>query len=77
MAFKAKYGHCDVSRTGENSSLWSWCNELRASYIKIKIQVSSCVGKRHFSVVCVCILICYGCELCLEKACMRNAYFKR
>ena len=41
------------------------------------MQVSSCVGKRHFSVVCVCILICYGCELCLEKACMRNAYFKR
>ena len=38
MAFKAKYGNCDVSRTGENSSLWSWCNELRASYNKIKIN---------------------------------------
>ena len=35
MAFKAKYGHCDASRTGENASLERWCNALRFSYKKI------------------------------------------
>jgi len=36
MAFKAKYGHCDASRTGENASLERWCNALRFSYKKIQ-----------------------------------------
>jgi hypothetical protein len=36
MAFKAKYGHCDVPRTGENVSLGLWCNKLRGSYKKMQ-----------------------------------------
>jgi hypothetical protein len=36
VAFKAKYGHCDVSHTGENVSLGKWCTELRGSYNKIQ-----------------------------------------
>jgi hypothetical protein len=38
MAFKAKYGHCDASRSGENSTLvvGRWCIELRVSYKKIQ-----------------------------------------
>jgi hypothetical protein len=36
MAFKAKYGHCDVSTKGENASLGQWCSQLRVSYKKIK-----------------------------------------
>jgi hypothetical protein len=36
MAFKAKYGHCDVSYTSENASLGRWCNELRRSYKKMQ-----------------------------------------
>jgi hypothetical protein len=36
MAFKAKYGHCDVPRTGENASLGQWCSERRVSYKKIQ-----------------------------------------
>ena len=36
MAFKAKYGHCDVPRTGENVSLGHWCNKLRGSYKKMQ-----------------------------------------
>jgi hypothetical protein len=36
MAFKAKYGHYDVPRTGENVSLGRWCNKLRVSYKKIQ-----------------------------------------
>jgi len=36
MAFKAQYGHCDVSRTGENASLGLWCSALRRSYKKIQ-----------------------------------------
>jgi hypothetical protein len=36
MSFKAKYGHCDVPRTGENASLGTWCIELRRSYKKIQ-----------------------------------------
>jgi hypothetical protein len=36
MAFKAKYGHCHVPRTGENASLGQWCSELRSSYKKIQ-----------------------------------------
>jgi ribosomal protein S16 len=36
MAFKAQYGHCDVSRTGENASLGQWCSDLRKSYKKIQ-----------------------------------------
>ena len=35
MAFKAKNGHCNVSKRGENVSLGKWCSELRRSY-KIK-----------------------------------------
>ena len=34
MAFKAKYGHCDVPLTGENASLGSWCSQLRVLYKK-------------------------------------------
>jgi len=34
MAFKAKYGHCDVPRFGENASLGSWCAQMRVSYKK-------------------------------------------
>jgi hypothetical protein len=34
MAFKAKYGHCDVSARGEDASLGQWCNKLRVSYKK-------------------------------------------
>ena len=29
MAFKAKYGHCNVSQLSENTSLGQWCSELR------------------------------------------------
>jgi hypothetical protein len=36
MAFKAKYGHCDVSTLGENASLGQWCSVLRGSYKKIQ-----------------------------------------
>jgi hypothetical protein len=36
MSFKAKYGHCDVPRTGENVSLGKWCSEVRSSYKKIQ-----------------------------------------
>jgi len=36
MSFKAKYGHCDVSCTGENASLAQWCCKLRGSYKKIQ-----------------------------------------
>jgi hypothetical protein len=36
MAFKAKYGHCDVPCTGENASLGHWCSEMRVSYKKIQ-----------------------------------------
>jgi hypothetical protein len=36
MAFKAKYGHCDASQTGENASLGRWCSTLRVSYKKIQ-----------------------------------------
>jgi hypothetical protein len=36
MAFKAKYGHCDVPRTGEDASLGKWCSKLRLSYKKIQ-----------------------------------------
>jgi hypothetical protein len=36
MSFKAKYGHCDASQTGENVLLGQWCNKLRVSYKKIQ-----------------------------------------
>jgi hypothetical protein len=36
MAFKAKYGHCDVSQYGEDASLGVWCSALRGSYKKIQ-----------------------------------------
>ena len=36
MSFKAKYGHCDVSCTGEDASLAQWCTELRGSYKKMQ-----------------------------------------
>ena len=36
MAFKTKYGHCDISRTGENATLGQWCGNLRVSYKKIQ-----------------------------------------
>jgi hypothetical protein len=36
MAFKTKYGHCDVSQLSENASLGHWCSELRGSYKKIQ-----------------------------------------
>ena len=36
MAFKAKYGHCDVSQRGENASLGQWCSKLRSSYKKME-----------------------------------------
>jgi len=46
MAFKAKYGHCDVSHRGEDPSLGQWCTHLRGSKKKMqnhqkpKIQLS-------------------------------------
>jgi hypothetical protein len=36
MAFKVKYGHCNVSKRGENASLGHWCCTLRGSYKKIQ-----------------------------------------
>ena len=36
MAAKAKFGHCEVSYTGENASLWRWCIELKTGYKKIQ-----------------------------------------
>ena len=36
MAFKAKYGHCDVPQRGENASIGKWCKNTRASYKKIQ-----------------------------------------
>jgi hypothetical protein len=36
MAFKAKYGHCDVPQRGENASIGKWCKNMRASYKKIQ-----------------------------------------
>ena len=36
MAFKAKYGHCDVSHRGEDPSLGQWCSQLRGSKKKIQ-----------------------------------------
>jgi hypothetical protein len=38
MAFKArKYGHCNISQTGEYISLGKWCSALRSSYRKLII----------------------------------------
>jgi hypothetical protein len=36
MSFKAKYGQCDFSQTGEFISLEKWCSELRSSYKKFQ-----------------------------------------
>jgi hypothetical protein len=36
MAFKAKYGNCDVSQLGEDASLGKWCSQLRVSYKKMQ-----------------------------------------
>ena len=37
MSFKAsKYGHCNVSHTGEDASLGKWCNIVRGLYKKIQ-----------------------------------------
>jgi hypothetical protein len=36
IAFKARYGHCDVPFTGDNTSLGKWCTEVRGSYKKIQ-----------------------------------------
>ena len=36
MAFKTKYGNCDVSHRGEDPSLGQWCTLLRTSYKKIQ-----------------------------------------
>jgi hypothetical protein len=36
MAFKAKYGHCDVFYTGDDASLGQWCSQIRGSYKKIQ-----------------------------------------
>jgi hypothetical protein len=36
MAFKAKYGHCNVSCIGEDASLGRWCSVVRRSYKKIQ-----------------------------------------
>jgi hypothetical protein len=36
MAFKAKYGHCDVSQVGEDPSLGHWCSAQRVSYNKMQ-----------------------------------------
>ena len=36
MAFKAKYGHCDVSQLGEDASLGRWCRYMRGSYKKMQ-----------------------------------------
>ena len=36
MAFKAKHGHCNVSRTGDHFSLGKWCTVLRVSYKQIQ-----------------------------------------
>ena len=35
-AFKAKYGHCNVSERGEDASLGKWCGQLRVSYKKLQ-----------------------------------------
>ena len=32
MAFKAKYGHCNVSQYGEDASLGRWCGIVKWSY---------------------------------------------
>jgi hypothetical protein len=36
MAFKAKYGHCDVSQRGGDPSLGRWCSVVRGSYKKMQ-----------------------------------------
>ena len=36
MAFKAKYGHCNVPQQGADASLGQWCSQLRVSYKKIQ-----------------------------------------
>jgi hypothetical protein len=36
MAFKTKYGHCNVSFTFENASLGQWCCKVRGSYKQIQ-----------------------------------------
>jgi hypothetical protein len=36
MTFKPKYGHCDVSKLGENASLGQWCGQLRSLYQKMQ-----------------------------------------
>ena len=38
VAFKAKYGHCDVSERGEDASLGRWCTKLRGSYKKMQLN---------------------------------------
>ena len=36
LSFKAKYGHCDVSYTGDDVSLAHWCSDVRRSHKKIQ-----------------------------------------
>ena len=36
MAFTTKYGHCNVSHTGEDASLGQWCSVVRGLYKKIQ-----------------------------------------
>jgi hypothetical protein len=36
MAFKVKYGHCNVSQHGEDASLGKWCSIVKWSYKKMQ-----------------------------------------
>ena len=64
MAFKAKYGHCNVSFTGENASLGRWCSVLRVSYEKIQNNQKQ---RKKLSNEQIQRLDDAGFKLCLQK----------
>jgi hypothetical protein len=53
MAFKAKYGHCDVSTCGEDASLGLWCSVLRGSYKKMQNNQKPHTKLAHAQIQCL------------------------
>jgi hypothetical protein len=53
MAFKAKYGHCNVSFNGEDASLAKWCTELRGSYKKMQNNQKPHTKLAHAQIQCL------------------------
>jgi hypothetical protein len=53
MAFKAKYGHCNVSQNGEDASLGQWCSQLRVSYKKMQNKQKPRAKLAHAQIQCL------------------------